>query len=93
VSKIPSKSYVITLNGEPVCTVYANSYFAEAVALDMRQEHFEEIYGIPISSKTASMEEQYEKEYSWNKKAVPYLTVKDAEKRYPNIVKDLTEEN
>lgn len=83
---IPNKSYLITLNKKPLCVVYSNGYYACGIMEEMRIEHFEEVYGLEISAQTTTLEEQYEKEYTWDYEEIDSLSTQDAEKRYLAIM-------
>ena len=87
---VGSKAYLITLNGNVLCVVFSTGYYALLIQDEMREEHFENIYGVPISAKTKVMEEQYETEYIWDYIEVDSLTPADAERRATAIMERKT---
>lgn len=86
-SGLPKKCYIITLNKEPVVVIYSSGAYAELIKSEMSDELFEDVYGIPRSSKTHQLEEQYEKEYSWDFIEIDSLSTRDAESRCLAIMK------
>lgn len=91
-SGLPKKAYLITLNNKNICVLFCSGSYALLIKDEMRMEHFENIFGMPISPKTASLEEQYEKEYRWDYIELDYLGTAEAETRALAIMERNTKE-
>lgn len=87
----PTKAYTITLNDKVICVIWSTGYYSALIMDDMRDEHFEKIYGIPITADTTTLEEQYEKEYAWDFLEVEMLSNNDAERRCIAIMERKTD--
>jgi ABC-type microcin C transport system permease subunit YejE len=62
---LKTSTFLIMLNDKPVVAASSTHYYVSMIMSLMREEHFEGIFGIPISTNTEKMEEQYEEEYKW----------------------------
>ena len=78
---LPRRSYLITLNSRPICVVYSSGAHTAMIVDEMRLDHFEEIFGVPISPKTTGLEVEYEIEYNWDYIEIDSVTSSDAERR------------
>ena len=90
-SGLIKRAYIITLNGTSTCVIFASGAYSLMIMDDMRLDHFEEVYGIPITAKTKTLEEQYEKEYTWDCLEIESITTADAEIRCEKIMKRAVE--
>ena len=87
---IQNKSYIVTMSGKAICVIYATGYYALMIQEDMRNEHFESIFGLPISIDTKELEKQYQEEYVWDCLEIDSLSSQDAELRSISIMERKT---
>ena len=91
-SGLTKRAYLITVNGKYTCVIFASGAYALMIQEDMRMEHFESIFGMPITPATQKLEEQYEKEFKWDCLEIEFISPADAELRCTKIMQRATEE-
>ena len=87
-SKVPNKAFIIALNDKPMLVVWSTVYFTVMIKDQMREDHFEEIFGIELSVRTAKLEEQYESEYKWSYYEVESVSAENAEARATKVMNE-----